>query len=288
VWHPHPHIKPGIDSCGNRTLNKAERVVQQHFVITDMNADGRHPGKLTLEWRSQWVSSIGTSEIGTREFGHLRAREKRIGVRARVIGHAGKSQVGNRRQHGDPDKGRAGGDGFADNARREYQREIASGGISCKGDPANSAPGEPPITCQRIVYGGREGMFRGKPIVRDKRPRSGSRRNMPDKMAVGLGRSKVEPATVQMYDCLIRPPFRRIDPNSRYSAEGACFECHVVSRRDALHESIELCASLGSAWHHALGGADMARRAVVNAASSGSSGCITTKSGDVRSAADPI
>jgi len=32
----------------------------------------------------------------------------------------------------------------------------------------------------------------------------------------------------------------------------------------------------------------MARRAVVNAASSGSSGCITTKSGDVRSAADPI
>ena len=43
VWHPHPHIKPGIDACGNRTLSIAERVVKQHFVITDMNVTGGIP-----------------------------------------------------------------------------------------------------------------------------------------------------------------------------------------------------------------------------------------------------
>ena len=98
-------------------------------------------------------------------------------------------------------------------------------------------------------------MFGGKPIVRDKRPRSRSRGNMPDKMAVGLGGSKVEPATVQMEDRLVRPPIRRMYPNSRYAAEGVCFECHVVARQNALHESVELSASFDSRGH-ALGGAD--------------------------------
>jgi hypothetical protein len=77
---------------------------------------------------------------------------------------------------------------------------------------------------------------------------------MPDKMAVGLGGSKVEPATVEMDDRLVRPPIRRMCPNSRYAAEGGCFECHVVARQNALHESIELSACFDSAWH-ALGGA---------------------------------
>src|SRR5258708_40100467 len=109
------------------------------------------------------------------ELRDVRAREKRIGIRARVIGRAGKSQVGNRRQHGNSDKSRVGGDGFADEVRREYQCEITSGGISRKGNPANSAPAKPPITCQRTLRGGRKRMFGGKPIVPDKRPPSRSR-----------------------------------------------------------------------------------------------------------------
>src|SRR5882724_11507563 len=189
------------------------------------------------------------------ELRDLRAREKRIGIRARVIGRAGKSQVGNRRQHGNSDENRTCGDGFAGDARREYQCEITSGGISRKGNAASSAPGKPPIARLHIVRGRREGMFGGKPIVRDERPRSRSRGNMPDKMAVGLGGSKVEPATVQMDDRLVRPPIRRMYPNSRYAAERACFECHVVARRDALHESIEWSACFDSACH-ALGGGD--------------------------------
>src|SRR6266576_143036 len=74
-------------------------------------------------------------------------------------------------------------------------------------------------------------------------------------MAVGLGGSQVEPATVQMDDRLVRPSVRMTYPNSRYAAERVCFECHVVARRNALHESIELSACFDSAWH-ALGGAD--------------------------------
>src|SRR5882762_5034714 len=59
MWHAHPHISPGIDACGNCTLDISERVVQQHFVVTDVNADGWHPGKLTAEGRSQWMLRVG-------------------------------------------------------------------------------------------------------------------------------------------------------------------------------------------------------------------------------------
>src|SRR5258708_24564330 len=112
----------------------------------------------------------------------------------------------------------------------------------------NRAGGKCLVTCQHVVGGGREGMFRSKPVVRDNRPRSGSRGNMPDKMAVGLGGSKVEPATVQVNHRLACPPIRRMYPKSRYAAEGVCFESHVVARQNALHESVELSACFDSAW----------------------------------------
>src|SRR5712671_4494301 len=60
MWHPHPHISSGVDACGNCALNVSERVVQEHFVVTDVNANGWHPGKLTVEWRSQRMSRVGT------------------------------------------------------------------------------------------------------------------------------------------------------------------------------------------------------------------------------------
>src|SRR6266436_1021241 len=197
------------------------------------------------------------------EFRDLRTGKKGIGIGARLVGRARKSQVGNRRQHGNSDKSRVDGGGFAGNARREYECQIAASGVSRKSNPANSAPGKPPITCQHIIRGGREGMFGGKPIVRDKRPRSRSRGKMPDKMAVGPGGSKVEPATVQMDDRLVRPRIRRMYPNSRYAAEGVRFERHVVARRNALHECVELSARFDSlsraiyrAGHGAHGGGD--------------------------------
>jgi hypothetical protein len=53
MWHPHLHINPCIDPCGNCTLNISERVVQQHFVITDVNAERWDAGKSAVKGRSQ-------------------------------------------------------------------------------------------------------------------------------------------------------------------------------------------------------------------------------------------
>src|SRR5690242_16890526 len=59
MWHPHPHIGSGIDARGNRTLDISERVVQQHFVVTDVNAGGRQAGVSTVKGRSQWLARVG-------------------------------------------------------------------------------------------------------------------------------------------------------------------------------------------------------------------------------------
>src|ERR1700693_4165286 len=42
-------------------------------------------------------------------------------------------------------------------------------------------------------------------------------------------------------------------PHPRYTAEGVCFERHVVAWQYALHESVELSARFDS-WSRALGG----------------------------------
>jgi hypothetical protein len=88
VRHAQPHVEPGIDACGNCTTDISNRIVQQHFGVTDMNADGWHPGKVTVEGRSQWMFRVGASQIGMHERLDLRAREEGIGIRARVIGRA--------------------------------------------------------------------------------------------------------------------------------------------------------------------------------------------------------
>jgi hypothetical protein len=59
VWHSHPHIEPGIDPGGNGTLNIPERIIEQYFVVTDVNVDGRHAGKSSAEGRSQWMIRVG-------------------------------------------------------------------------------------------------------------------------------------------------------------------------------------------------------------------------------------
>src|SRR5260221_6328415 len=263
MWHPHPHISPGIDACGNCTLNISERVVQQHFVVTDVNAGGRHAGKSAVKGRSQRMFRVGAPQVGMHELRYLRASKKGIGIRARLVGRARKSQVGDRRQHGNSDKSRVDGGGFAGHARREYQCQIASSGVSRKSDPVNALLGKSSVTRQHIVRGRRKRMFGSKPIVRDERPRSRPCSNMPDKMAVGLGGPKVEPTTVQVDDRLARPPIRRLYPKPRYTAESVCFECHVVAWQYVLHESVELSArfdslsrALGGADHGAKGGGD--------------------------------
>jgi hypothetical protein len=52
------------------TARPIYRIVQQHFVVTDMNADGWHPGKVTVEGRSQWMFRVGVAFGGTDHGAH--------------------------------------------------------------------------------------------------------------------------------------------------------------------------------------------------------------------------
>jgi hypothetical protein len=96
MWHSHPHIGSDVGACGCCTLNISERVVQQHFVVTDVNAGGRHVGELTVEGRGQRVSRVGAPQVGLHQIRDLRTSEKGIGVGARLVGRARESEIGNR------------------------------------------------------------------------------------------------------------------------------------------------------------------------------------------------
>jgi hypothetical protein len=76
VRHPPPQIEPGIDSGSNGTVNISARIVEQYFVVTNVNAERRHAGKASLEGRSQRLSWVGGFEVGMHEFRDLRASEK--------------------------------------------------------------------------------------------------------------------------------------------------------------------------------------------------------------------
>ncbi len=92
MWHPHPHISSGIDGCGDRTLNIPKRVVQQHLVVADVNAEVEGmPRVSTVKGRSQWIFSRRRSlRIGMHKFCDLRASKKEIGIRAGLVGRAGR------------------------------------------------------------------------------------------------------------------------------------------------------------------------------------------------------
>ena len=88
VWHPCPHIDPGIDPSGKGALNIPERIIEQYFVAAYVNADGRHAGKASPERRGQWMFRVGGLEVGIHEFRDLRAGEEGIGFRTRLIARA--------------------------------------------------------------------------------------------------------------------------------------------------------------------------------------------------------
>ena len=43
MGHPHPHLELSIDTGRNRALDMSSRVIEQYFVVADMNADRRQP-----------------------------------------------------------------------------------------------------------------------------------------------------------------------------------------------------------------------------------------------------
>jgi hypothetical protein len=49
MHHPLPHIDLRIDASGSGALDVAHGIVQQNFVIADMNADRRQAGEVAIE-----------------------------------------------------------------------------------------------------------------------------------------------------------------------------------------------------------------------------------------------
>src|SRR5258706_5650861 len=182
------------------------------------------------------------------EFRDVRTSTQGIGLRARLVARARKRQVGHRRHHGHSDESRVAGG-------RESERQIASRGVSGERNPLHVPLDKALVACPHVVGGSRKWMFGSKPIVRDKGPRSRSRGDLPDQMAVRLGGAKVEPTTVQVEDRFAWPPTRRMYPQTRYAAEQVCVECHVAARRYSLDQRVVLCACVDS-WSRALAGAD--------------------------------
>jgi hypothetical protein len=79
------------------------------------------------------------------------------------------------------------------------------------------------------------------------------RRNVPVKIAIRVRRAEVAPATVQMEDRFDGSRNRRVNPNSRDTADRPGFERRVVTRQNALHQAIEGSAGF-DAPHCALAG----------------------------------
>jgi pimeloyl-ACP methyl ester carboxylesterase len=57
--HPHPYVQGGIDARCDSALDIAARVVQQHFVVSHMDADCRKPASVGKIYRSALITRNG-------------------------------------------------------------------------------------------------------------------------------------------------------------------------------------------------------------------------------------
>jgi hypothetical protein len=61
--HTVPHIHACIHTCGHCMLHEADRVVEQQFVVADMDTDRREPGQIGVEGRRKGIGRILTVQI---------------------------------------------------------------------------------------------------------------------------------------------------------------------------------------------------------------------------------
>jgi hypothetical protein len=118
------HIDPGIDPSGKGAQHTGVNHKEQHFVATDMNADG---GTSERRARRGEASGCFGSVVGMHEFRDLRASEEGIGFRTRSHGSHPRELVGNWRQHSNSDKSRIGADGLSRLRQYWHQRKVISG-----------------------------------------------------------------------------------------------------------------------------------------------------------------
>jgi hypothetical protein len=68
-----------VDSGGNSALDITARIIEQYFVVADVDAHLRQSGKPRIERRSARILRIGSPQIGVHQFRHLWTGEIRIG-----------------------------------------------------------------------------------------------------------------------------------------------------------------------------------------------------------------
>ena len=71
MGHAFPDIESGIDASGDGALKVTARVVEQNFVIADMDAYRWQSSQVSVEWRGQWVLRVGVAQIGTDQLFNL-------------------------------------------------------------------------------------------------------------------------------------------------------------------------------------------------------------------------
>src|SRR5713101_8446739 len=80
--HSHPYVQRGVDTRRDGALHVAARVVEQHFVVSNVHADWRQAAQITVQRRRQRILRIGLTQIGGDEPGGLRLGEVRIRFRS--------------------------------------------------------------------------------------------------------------------------------------------------------------------------------------------------------------
>jgi hypothetical protein len=78
VWHSHPYVELGVDAGSNGPLRVASRVVEQHFIISHVDADWGQPGQISIKWRRQGTFGIALAQVGTHEARGLGPHEVRV------------------------------------------------------------------------------------------------------------------------------------------------------------------------------------------------------------------
>ena len=105
MGHAHPHVQRRIDARCDGTVHIAARIVEQHFIVSDVHADRGQSGQISIKRRGQRILRIRVAQVGTDESGGLGLEEIRIGLCARFIAGAAEREV-RHREHGDVRQGR--------------------------------------------------------------------------------------------------------------------------------------------------------------------------------------
>src|SRR5882762_5037225 len=92
--HSQPYVQRGVDARRDGTLHVTARVVEQHFVVSNVNADWRQAAQITEQRRRQRILRIGLTQIRRDEPGRLRLGEIRIRFRSYLVTLTRKREVG--------------------------------------------------------------------------------------------------------------------------------------------------------------------------------------------------